>query len=401
MRVFLLFCMMIASGLGTAGSAVAQDSLQVRVVGDGQVSRVTVWLPQPVKVHHFVTETVSRQEIVLDLDGLGAPDVALQPIPATTGVSGYSWQGGQLRLALARPMMVARRLELPPAGSELRHRVVLDLSAVSDVRFAKHAEQDVAQLAKLMDSRRKAEREAASEHAVAMADKPASRRHTIVIDPGHGGSDPGASAVTGEQEKDIVLAASRELRDLLIENPHYDVRMTREDDTYISLEDRVSLARDWGADLFISIHADAAGNASVSGASVYTISARGEGRVDVEAKKNDWTMPIEQGVSEDVSVILEDLIKLETRTNSGLFAEQLLPRLEAAGPVLRNTHRNAGFYVLLAPDVPAVLLEMGFLTNRADAQRLRSAKERLKAMQAVRGAIDAYFERQDLLLAGN
>src|SRR5690606_1208385 len=117
------------------------------------------------------------------------------------------------------------------------------------------------------------------------------------------------------------------------------------------------------AELFISLHADAAGNSTVAGASVYTISARGEGRIDREASRNNWVIPIEDGTPQRLTGILSDLVKRETKTRSGEFAELLLPELEKAGPVLRNTHRSAGFYVLLAPDVPAVLLELGFLTN--------------------------------------
>ena len=225
-----------------------------------------------------------------------------------------------------------------------------------------------------------------------------SNKFVVVIDPGHGGKDPGA-AHHGAVEKTIVLAASKTLRDILAADPRYDVRLTRSDDTFIELEDRVTKARNWDADLFISVHADAAGSATVEGASVYTISQRGEARVDIEARDNNWDLPIEDGGSKEVSGILTDLLKRETKTISEEFAARLLPELAKAGPVVRNTHRRAGLYVLLAPDVPAVLLEIGFLTNRKDAQRLKSSTGRKRSMQAVARAIDQHFDQQERLMA--
>ncbi|MEL7130207.1 MAG: N-acetylmuramoyl-L-alanine amidase, partial [Pseudomonadota bacterium] len=185
-------------------------------------------------------------------------------------------------------------------------------------------------------------------------------------------------------------------------DPRYQVRLTRSDDRFIELEDRVKLARDWGADLFISLHADAAGRPDVRGASVYTLSAKGERRIDSAAERYNWELPIEMGEAPDeVTNILEDFLKRETKSNSEKFASLLIPELAKAGPILRNTHRNGNLFVLLAPDVPAVLLEMGFLTNEADARRLSSPDERRKIMAAVAAAIDDYFEEREVLLAHN
>jgi len=157
----------------------------------------------------------------------------------------------------------------------------------------------------------------------------------------------------------------------------------------------------WDADLFISLHADAAGKPSISGASVYTISTTGERRIEGTASKYGWDLPIEDGTSDDVSGILVDLIKRETKSNSVIFAEFVVPELAQAGPLLRNTHRQKNLFVLLAPDVPAVLIEIGFLTNKADARRLKSRRGRGKSAAAIKRAIDAYFDRQDLRLAAN
>lgn len=161
------------------------------------------------------------------------------------------------------------------------------------------------------------------------------------------------------------------------------------------------MARNWGADLFISVHADAAGAPTVSGASVYTISTRGEARIEGTAKKFGWELPIEDGTSVEVSNILQDLTLRETKSNSSIFAEFLVPELGKAGPLVRNSHRQGNLFVLLAPDVPAVLVEIGFLTNRDDARRLKSERGRRKSAEAIKRAIDAYFDRQDLILATN
>ena len=150
------------------------------------------------------------------------------------------------------------------------------------------------------------------------------------------------------------------------------------------------------------MHADAAGTPEVSGAGVYTLSAKGQARVDSTAEGQNWELPIETGEAPDEVVsILGEFLKRETHSNSEKFASLLIPELARAGPILRNTHRNENFFVLLAPDVPAVLLEMGFLTNQADAQRLSSAEGQRKAMAAVSRAIDVYFEQQAVLMAQN
>ena len=375
--------------------AQARESVpaEVRVVGNGDPSRVTLWSEVPFQATaELSADSLGYRIVVTPAMDLSATTDA-EPVDPATGVASYAWKNGALHLDLSQPMMIARVITLPPAGVEARHRYILDLSTVSAARYEAAISRDAPVL----------QRVKGRGHPAPPPSHKADRlqRYTIVIDAGHGGKDPGAIAVTGVREKDIVLAAAKELRDLLEKDPRFDVKLTRDSDVFIPLEDRVTKARNWGADLFVSLHADAAGSPDVQGASVYTISARGEARIDREAARNDWEMPLETTAPKDVNTILEDLIKRETKTNSGLFARMLIPELEKAGPALRNTHRNAGFYVLLAPDVPAVLVEIGFLTNRADALRLQSRGGRAKAMQAVDRAIRTYFDRQEARLASN
>jgi N-acetylmuramoyl-L-alanine amidase len=322
-------------------------------------------------------------------------------------------------------MMVMREIDLPPAGNQRLHRYIVDLSGVSLARFRTAASRDASRFARFeADRYARAEAAALSQRPQQQAARPATglepespsskpagfnallkfaarQRRVIVIDPGHGGRDPGALAVIGGRESDIVLKTSLKLKAMIEQDPRYIVRLTREADVYVEHEDRVTRARNWDADLFISVHADAAGAPTVSGASVYTISTRGEARIEGTAKKYGWELPFEDGTSEEVSGILQDLTVRETKSNSSIFAEFLVPELGEAGPLLRNTHRQKNLFVLLAPDVPAVLVEIGFLTNKADARRLKSERGRRKSAEAIKRAIDAYFDRQDLLFASN
>ncbi len=379
----------------------AADVTQVRIVGDGAPTRITIWTDVAETADGLVTEAAGERKVVLLLSGNGYAAAG----EGTGGVEAWSLEPDRLEFVLDRPMAVTRMLRLPPTGKERAYRVILDLDTISATRYTVAARRDVKKLAKLETEMAAARADAQKQLAGGRVPlgKPAGgkRRHVVVIDAGHGGKDPGAMALTGGKEKDITLKAALALRDVLEKSGKYDVRLTRDTDVYVEHEDRVTLARKWGAELFISLHADAAGSASVSGASVYTISARGETRIDREATKNDWKIAIEDGTPERLNGLLEDLVKRETKTRSAEFAELLLPQLQKAGPVLRNTHRNAGFYVLLAPDVPAVLLELGFLTNEADAKRLQSEKGRAAAVEAIAAAIDDYFEAQDLRLAAN
>ena len=395
-----LLILLILLGFGWLVPAAA-DVTQVRIVGDGAPTRITIWTDVAETADGLVTELPGERKVVLLLAQNGYSAAG----EGAGGIEGWSLEPGRLELSLDRPMAVTRVLRLPPTGKERAYRVILDLDTISPARYTIAARRDTRKLARLETQYAEARADPLKQLAGATVTSGRKsgdgRRHVVVIDPGHGGKDPGAMALAGGKEKDITLKAALALKGVLDADGRYEVRLTRDSDVYVEHEDRVTLARNWGAELFISLHADAAGSTSVSGASVYTISARGETRIDREATKNDWKIVMEDGTPDRLNGLLEDLVKRETRTRSAEFAELLLPELSKAGPVLRNTHRNAGFYVLLAPDVPAVLLELGFLTNEADAKRLQSEKGRKASVKAIAAAIDDYFEQQDLRLASN
>lgn len=219
----------------------------------------------------------------------------------------------------------------------------------------------------------------------------------IAIDAGHGGIDPGAIGVSGIFEKTITLSVARMLREELERTGRYRVVMTRDSDIYLKLRHRVAIAREQGADLFISLHADSIGDPSVRGASVYTLSdvASDEEAEMLAARENraDALAGVRLDPEDDVMAsILIDLAQRVTQNESHVFAEILVAELADRTLLLNNSHRRAGFAVLTAPDVPSVLIEMGYLSNPADEGQLRSEDHRRDLARGVAAAIDRYFE---------
>jgi N-acetylmuramoyl-L-alanine amidase len=218
-----------------------------------------------------------------------------------------------------------------------------------------------------------------------------------MLDPGHGGIDDGARARSGELEKDIVLGFSRALRDKIRASGKYRVAMTRDDDTFIPLAKRVDMARAVDADLFVSIHADSLRSAHrVRGATVYTLS---ETASDAEAQKlaeAENKADVIAGVDlsrepDDVAGILIDLARRETKVFSVEFARSLVKEMRNATRLHKKPLKSAGFRVLKAPDVPSVLLELGFVSNRQDLKALVSNEWQARTAGAIVGAVDAFF----------
>ena len=221
------------------------------------------------------------------------------------------------------------------------------------------------------------------------------RKPVIVIDPGHGGRDPGAVGSRGTHEKKITWASAKELQKQLLSTGRYNIIMTRSKDIYVEHEERIRIARAGGADLFISIHADSAGNKTARGASVYTLADRAKNRSKRIVNSQNWIMDVDlTGQSDPVGDILVDLAQRSTATQSEKFADILLKELGGTTQLVGNSHRRAGYFVLLAPDVPAVLLEMGFLSNRQDEKLLNSTAHRKKVLKSVTRSINKYFDSQ-------
>ena len=218
----------------------------------------------------------------------------------------------------------------------------------------------------------------------------------VVLDPGHGGKDPGAIGISGTYEKHIALAAANELAAQLRATGRVRVSLTRQDDVFIPLEDRVTIAQDHGAALFISMHADAVLDHGVQGASVYTLAgtASDTQTANLAARENAadrYAGPEAAGMSPKVAEILASLVRHETRIGSAHAQQQMVAALGQDLPLLENPARHAAFAVLKAAEIPSVLVEMGFMSNRADEAALRQPAHRAIVAASICRAVTGYF----------
>lgn len=227
----------------------------------------------------------------------------------------------------------------------------------------------------------------------------------IVIDAGHGGQDPGAMGANNTQEKDVVLSYARALKQALLATKRYDVYLTRDEDKFILLRERIALAKKAGGTLFISLHADSAPEQlEARGLSVYTLSETASDKETEALAAQENKVDVLSGLdisneSEDVANILISLAQRETRNKSALLADSLVNELlQNDIRLLPNTHRFAGFAVLKSPDIPSVLVEIGFLSNKAEEKLINTRAHREKLAKALVSGIDAYItleRRQD------
>jgi len=375
---FVVICaVLFAGGRGLAAGSVG-NVIGVRFGGDGERTRVVIDLGGSAQGR--VVETGAAGQVVLTLSGVA-------PRADVTGDgSGLvnTWlvnpvgTASRVELRLSRAAQIERRFLLPPGDGVSNYRYVIDLRATGPA------------------SASRAVANARPNSARPVAPRPETRRAAkplVVIDAGHGGHDPGASGAN-RHESELTLAAALALKSELEATGRYRVVLTRQNDTYVDLYQRVRIARNADADLFISLHADAGADPATRGASVYTLSEQGASRAVREVTRSDnWHRDLHlPGRDPSVDRILLDMTQRATQNRSAQFARVLLTHMEAADqPLLRRSHRDAGLAVLLAPDVPAVLLEMGFITNPDDERALGDASSRRRLMHAVAEGIDRYF----------
>ena len=309
---------------------------------------------------------------------------------APTGViSGYRYgfltpSVSRLVLDLKTPATIKRDFLLPPLEGK-PYRYVIDLEPSTSREFVAAAANNTVR---------------SRESAIDITRTPVTDDgvFTVVIDAGHGGVDPGAIGRNGIYEKDVALAAAKELADVIRALDGYHVVLTRNNDIYIPLRERVALGRRAGADLFLSLHADSISSMKIRGAHVYSLSetasdkeaealAAKENKADIIAGINLASHP------PDVSSILLDLSQRETNNFSAEAANVLVHEWNDRGlELLRKPHRQAGFAVLKAPDVPSILVELGFLSNAADVKKLSTASGRFPILNALAHAVDRYFQ---------
>lgn len=394
--LFLCFCALSAA----ASAATAAEVRAIRTGENVGLTRVVLDLSDEIEWRLFVLDDPYR--VVIDLMGV---EWALrgQPDPPRGLVQdlrfGRFKQGiGRLVLDATRPAVAHRVFMLPPqAGQD--HRLVIDLRPADAAEFAEVKAATASAIPTPPEAVPEATKVSAAVLPPGVPPVPPPRpggRDVVVIDPGHGGVDPGAIGAGGTREKDVVLAVGLALEELLQQRGRYRVVMTRDGDSFVSLSDRVQIARHAGAELFVSLHADAAAGRTAHGAGVYTLSetasdkeaaalARRENRADIIAGVN----LDEKG--DDVASILIDLAQRETMNRSARLAQTVVVELGRYVTMRANPHRFAGFRVLTAPDVPSVLVEIGFLTNEEEEHRLNSARTRHAIAEGLAQAIDGYF----------
>ncbi|OHC75341.1 MAG: hypothetical protein A3G18_03955 [Rhodospirillales bacterium RIFCSPLOWO2_12_FULL_58_28] len=370
------------------------------------------------RVRFGVFTLADPYRVVIDLPEVGWR-LPAQPLPSHKGLLdtlryGLFKQGvSRVVMDVAGPAAIDAAFMLEPSATH-GFRIVVDLAATSREAFLESTRSDGIKVTASMSggdgmgllSVPRADIPVPTAQppmtqpiaAISPPRKPArpSPRRVIALDPGHGGVDPGTVGVSGAYEKQITLSAAREIKRMLELTGRFSVVLTRDRDIFVQLRDRVAIAREAGAELFVSIHADAIKDRNIRGLSVYTLS---ETASDKEAatladkeNKADLIAGINlNGKSADVTNILIELAQRETMNQSALFAAELVKQLSRQTKLLRNTHRFAGFAVLKAPDVPSVLLELGFLSNQQEERALRSKEYRDKLAVALTNAVESYF----------
>ena len=374
-------------GLVTAGAGAFPVANEVRLGGDARDTRFVMDLSEKVDMATFTLADPYR--LVIDL-----PHVAFQ-LPAKTGDSGRGlikafryglvMQGGsRIVMDLKGPARVEKAFVLPPAEGQPA-RLVIDLAATDREAFLRNMSLD----------RRPAHQ---SQPRIALPAVPDDPRPLVVIDPGHGGIDTGTKAASGEQEKIIVLEFATTLRDKLERSGKYRVAMTRQDDSFVPLSERVKYARSLKASLFVSIHADylPRKEGEAHGATVYTLSENASDSEAARLAEAENKADVIAGVdltaeSNEVADILIDLAQRETKAFSHQFAKTLLTELKTATKLHKIPNKSAGFLVLRAPDVPSVLLELGYVSTKDDLKQLMSASWRERTAEAMTRAIDSFL----------
>jgi N-acetylmuramoyl-L-alanine amidase len=375
----------------TPMAAEATAVRDIRVAAHGEATRVVIDLNRRVSFRHLTLDQPPRLAIDLPEVAWDVPRInGARVIGLVKGLRFGRFRPGVSRIVLdvATPFEVRRVFELPPSGGH-GHRIVTDLveaaaPAASAAAPAAAIEQRQAALAVIPPPPKK-------------QPPPAPRTRVLVIDPGHGGVDPGAIGPGGTYEKDVVLAMALELRRQLEASGRYKVIMTRDADRIVRLRDRLQVARDSDGELFLSLHADSLAKApEVRGASVYTLSeqASNEEAARLASKENraDILAGIDLSDQEDiVTEILIDLAQRDANNRSVQVADHFVSELKGVTKMARPRRSQAGFVVLKSPDMPSVLVELGYLSNAADEQALRDPAHLARLAKAMVAAIDQYF----------
>jgi len=373
----------------TADSSVMIDA---RVVGDAERTRFVADLTATVEVGIFTLADPYRLVVDLPQVRFALPDEVGEEGRGVISAFRYGQiSPGKSRIVLdvTEPVDVDKSFVLP-SESDQPARLVIDVVPTTREAFlAANRRYRDAQSAEALEKRSRSLVPRPSEGDKSL---------TVVLDPGHGGIDSGATGKTGAMEKDITLEFAELLGAKLEETGRYNVHYTRQDDRFIALGERVEIARALGADLFVSIHANSFSMRSVRGTVIYTVSDSASDKMAAEIAASENQSDILAGIDIDedntdgVMDILIDLTRRETRNFGVVFARNLVEELRSSTKMFKIPHQQAGFRVLEAPDVPSAMDELGYLSNAEDEKQLLSPKWREKAAESIVRAVAGFFD---------
>ena len=393
-RTTLLALTLLSSSLVVAAAESATVAVKdIRLGVTAERTRLVLDLGAKVDFDIFLLDRPRR--VVVDLPSLAWPtdQPTVDGLVRKIRFGQFTADKSRLVIDAKGPVRVAKSFLLP-SSSGLPHRLVIDLVKTGNKEFADQVAKDRA-------AKRSAKKAApAPTPFTPKPRKQANSKPVMVLDAGHGGVDPGA---LGRQarEKSVTLNFTRELAKQLRKTGKYKVYLTRNRDIYIPLRQRVNIARKHNADLFISIHADAIKRKNVRGMSIYTLSETASDKEAAALAKKENQSDIIAGIDfadqpPEVANILIDLAQRETKNLSVKFANLVVDNARGKTRLLDRTHRFAGFRVLKAPDVPSVLIELGFLTNRSDEKQLLSTAWRRKVAGALVNSVNGFFDASRL-----
>lgn len=390
MRLLRLLAVFFAVFSVVSGTVYAQSVTVdgIRFGQNGDTTRFVLDLSKAVQPKIFLLSAPNR--IVIDLPK--ASWKQKQTIKPSGVIEGYrhglfSAEVYRIVLDLKAPATIHKSFPLPARGG-YGNRYVIDMKPAAQRNFNKAVTETRAN-------------RVATPVVTAYTAKPPVRRsdgkRIIVVDPGHGGVDPGTLGRSGANEKTITLKISKAIKRQLEATGRYKVYLTRENDIYIPHRRRFGKAKQVGADLFISVHVDAIDNRKVRGGTVYTLNEKASDResalLAAKENKSDVLAGVDLAETDnEVSNILIELAQRETMNSSARFAEILVPEMRRQVKMHKRGHRFANLLVLKSPDIPSVLVETGYITNKADARMLNSSDGARRISKAINGAVDSYFE---------
>lgn len=400
---WLVLCVII--GLLCFSSAEAANITNIRI--GQQVGSVRIVFDADQKIDYQVFLLDSPKRLVVDVyDSKIKKTLSSEKnsLISSTRIGELNSTDKRVVFDLQKPVLVKQAFTLEPQKNA-SWRFVVDLVVASERDFASKVGAKYA----LSSSSKKTETKVASKSSSSSGwffssdnkAKPKSRQKIIVLDPGHGGKDPGAIGAYGKTyEKNITLAMGKELKTIL-EKKGYKVYLTRSTDIFIPLRQRVKIAQKYKADLFMSIHADSAVNKKAKGLSVYTLSEKASDKEAAALAERENKVDIIGGVdfsenSKEINDILISLSQTDCRNKSSKFAGYMVGEMKKSADLVNDSHRFAGFAVLKAPDIPSALLEMGYLSNKQEEQLLKQSDYRKKLANSATAAVDKYFNDPEI-----